>query len=128
MELEDAKGRGKSLAGSYAGLIFVIMFWGTTPVINPYIYKYVAPTVTTFITGLAAFLSLLPVCLRKRSLLTRDFFKLALPTGLISSLASIVQKIGLLYTTPARYAFLENLSCVVVPIMMFVCVRKNPTK
>ncbi len=38
---------------------------------------------------------------------------MGIPTGLISAAASILQKAGLLYTTPARYAFLENLSCLV---------------
>ena len=110
----------------YMALIFVILIWSTTPVINPYFYKHISPTICTFISGLVAVISLIPIVGKKFSLLNKNFLKVAIPTGLINSAASIVQKIGLLYTTPSRYAFLENLSCVVVPALMFVFIRKKP--
>ena len=112
----------------YAGLITVIFIWSTTPVINPYLYQYVSPTIASFISGLVAVISLIPVVGKNFALLDKKLLRVAIPTGLINSAASLIQKIGLLYTTPSRYAFLENLSCVIVPIMMFVFVRKKPTK
>ena len=48
-------------------------------------------------------------------------------SGLFNALASLLQKIGLPYTTPANYAFLENLSCIAVPVLMFLLVKKKPT-
>ena len=111
----------------YAALIFVILIWSITPVINPYFYKHISPTICTAISGLAAVISLIPIIGKSFSRIDKHFLKVAIPTGIINSAASIVQKIGLLYTTPSRYAFLENLSCVVVPILMFVFIRKKPS-
>ena len=114
------------VAPYYLSLCFVIFVWGSSPVINPYIYKVISPTVCSGISGLVAALSLVIMNFKNLKLINADYLKIAIPTGIINSVASIMQKIGLLYTTPARYAFLENLSCVVVPVMMFVLVRKKP--
>lgn len=57
----------------------------------------------------------------------KKFFKIALPIAFISALANVSQRIGLQYTTPACYSFLERLSCVVVPIMAFILTKKKPT-
>ena len=118
--------KNDTLAHYYISLFIVIFIWGANPVINPYIYKVFSPTVCSFISGLAAAVSLIAINYKRLNLLTKDYLKIAIPTGIINSVASIMQKVGLLYTTPARYAFLENLSCVVVPVMMFVLVRKKP--
>ena len=112
----------------YAGLILVIVIWSISPVINPYIYKHISPTVTSFISSAAAAVSLIPILGKKLKLIDKKLLKVAIPTGLINAAASITQKIGLLYTTPSRYAFLENLSCVVVPILMYFFIRKKPGK
>ncbi len=115
-----------AVAPYYLSLCFVIFVWGMGPVINPYIYTVFSPTVCSGISGLAAALSLVIMNFKNLKMINADYFKIAIPTGIINSVASIIQKIGLLYTTPARYAFLENLSCVVVPVMMFFLVRKKP--
>ncbi len=49
-----------------------------------------------------------------------------MPTGFFVGLANLLQKIGLQYTTPTKYAFLENLSCVVVPLLFFLFIRRKP--
>ena len=59
--------------------------------------------------------------------LDKKFFKIALPIAFISTLANVSQRIGLQYTTPACYSFLERLCCVVVPVMAFVLTKKKPT-
>jgi drug/metabolite transporter (DMT)-like permease len=118
--------KNRTQAQYYVSLAIVIFIWGASPVISPYLYKVFSPTICTAVTGVAAALSLLVVNYKKLNLLTVDYLKIAIPTGIINSVASIIQKIGLMYTTPARYAFLENLSCVVVPVMMFILVRKRP--
>ena len=111
----------------YAALIGVILVWSITPVVNPYFYKHISPTICTFISGLCAVISLIPIIAKDFSRIDKSLLKVAIPTGIINSAASITQKIGLLYTTPSRYAFLENLSCVVVPVLMFVFIRKKPS-
>ena len=110
----------------YAALVGVILVWSITPVVNPYFYKHISPTICTFISGLCAVLSLIPIVRKEFSQIDKSLLKVAIPTGIVNSAASITQKIGLLYTTPSRYAFLENLSCVVVPILMVVFIRKKP--
>lgn len=116
-----------STVSHYLSLATVIVIWGISPVINPYLYTVYSPTVCSGISGFVAALSLLFINCKDLKYINKNYIKIAIPTGIINSLAAIIQKIGLLYTTPARYAFLENLSCVVVPVMMFVLVRKKPT-
>ena len=120
--------RQHPLSFYYAGLILVIFIWSVSPVINPYIYKHISPTVTSTISSLVAALSLLPILGKHIKELDKRLLSVAIPTGLFNAAASLTQKIGLLYTTPSRYAFLENLSCVVVPVLMFVFVRQKPSK
>ena len=111
----------------YISLVVVIMIWGISPVINPYLYTVYSPTVCSGISGIVAALSLFIFNFKDLKCINKDYIKIAIPTGIINSVASIIQKIGLLYTTPARYAFLENISCVVVPIMMFFLIKRKPT-
>ncbi len=110
----------------YMALSFVILTWATSPVINSYLYNYYSATLCSTISSFAAAMSLIIICRKKLNLLNKDYLKIAVPTGLINSAASLVQKIGLQYTTPVRYAFLENLSCVVVPVLMYIFIRKKP--
>lgn len=70
---------------------------------------------------------LLFYCRKKLKLINADYLKVAIPTGFFYSIANLLQKIGLLYTTPTQYAFLENLSCVTVPILMFILIKKKPS-
>ena len=112
---------------SYAALIFVILVWSTVPVVTASLYERYTPTILTATTALISGISLLVISFPERRRFSLDYLKLAVPTGIFNSAASILQKIGLQYTTPARYAFLENLSCVVVPILLFLFLRKKPS-
>ncbi|MBO5946210.1 MAG: DMT family transporter [Clostridia bacterium] len=127
MNVNDSKAPTRGQSFYYAGLITVIFIWSVSPVINPYIYVDISPTIASFITGLVSVLSLIPIAIKNFSHFNARLLKVAIPTGIINSVASLIQKIGLLYTTPSRYAFLENISCVIVPILMFILVRKKPT-
>lgn len=111
----------------YCGLWSVILMWSILPVLNPYFYKYISPSITTLISTFMATLSLIPLIKNHLSEINRHFLKVALITGIFNASATLIQKIGLLYTTPSRYAFLENLSCVVVPVLMFIFIRQKPT-
>ena len=59
--------------------------------------------------------------------LNKDYFKVAIPTGLFFSAAGLTQKFGLTMTTPAACAFLENLTCVCVPVLMFILAKEKFT-
>ncbi|MBO7762788.1 MAG: DMT family transporter [Clostridia bacterium] len=112
---------------AYAGLILVIFLWGAAPQLTLYFYDYFSPTIRVAIGSLTSGLAMLLISWHRLPLLSRRYFKLAVPTGVFLGAADILQKIGLQYTTPTNYAFLENLSVVVVPILLFFLVKKRPT-
>ena len=116
----------RDLTGAYTAIFIVVAVWGISPVFNYYIYEYISPSVCTALTGLTAATALLLLSIRRLHLLNRSLVRLAIITGIFNSAASLLQKIGLPYTTPSSYAFLENLSCVTVPVLMFVLVRQRP--
>lgn len=111
---------------AYCGLIFVVVIWGISPLVTKSFYAYFSPTVRLAYSSLFCALSLLVISWKKRMLLNKTYFAVAIPTGFFMGLADILQKVGLQYTTPTHYAFLENLSCLVVPLLMFFFVKKKP--
>jgi drug/metabolite transporter (DMT)-like permease len=110
------------------GMIFLVVFiWGCSPPLNNYLNQNYSAALRTAIVGLISSIALFFLCLNRLSKLNLEYFKLAIPTGICVALASVVQKIGLYYTTPTKYAFLENLSCVVVPVILFFVIKKKPS-
>ncbi len=111
----------------YLALFFVVIVWGLDPVIMSYFYRYYSASALTAVGALASLLLLLVLNRKKLRLLNARYFKVAAPISALNSIACLLQKIGLQYTTPANYAFLEHLSCVVVPIALFILIKKRPT-
>ena len=110
----------------YAALLFVVVFWGVSSVLYTYFYKYYSAAV---LTGIMTFFSAIffwVIAGKRLKKMDKKFLKVAVPICALNALANVVNRIGLQYTTPANYAFFENVSCVVVPVMMFVFVRKKP--
>lgn len=105
----------------------VVVIWGLSPALNKLINEMSSPTVITAIVSLVSFVFLLIYCKNDLRLINKKYFLVAVPTGMANIVGSLLQKIGLLYTTPSQYAFLENLSCVAVPILMFLFIRKKPS-
>lgn len=112
---------------AYLGLVFVILVWGVFPLITLFFYDYYSPTMRLAFTSLISAVALLFISRKKLKMLDKSYFMLAIPTGVAMSLADISQKIGLKYTTPTHYAFLENLSCIVVPVLMILFIKKLPS-
>lgn len=111
---------------AYCGLVFVVLIWGISPLVTKGFYAYYSPTIRLAYSSFFCALSLLVISWNKRKLLNKSYFVVAIPTGFFLGLADILQKVGLQYTTPTHYAFLENLSCIVVPVLMFFFIRKKP--
>lgn len=111
---------------AYCGLIFVVVVWGISPLLTKAFYAYYSPTIRLTYSSFLCALTLLAISWNKRKLLDKTYFAVAIPTGFFMGLADILQKVGLQYTTPTHYAFLENLSCLVVPVLMFFFVKKKP--
>lgn len=110
----------------YVMLIFVVMFWGIDPIINAYFYKYFSAAVLSAILTFSAFIFFLILSIKRFKLLNRDYLKIAVPICSLNAIACLLQRIGLQYTTPAHYAFLDHLACISVPIMTFIYIKKKP--
>ena len=110
---------------SYSGLFFVVCIWGTAPLVTQYFYKYYSPSIRLFFCELILFVTCICISGKRLKEFNFEYIKVGIPTGFFLALANISQKIGLIYTTPARYAFLENLSCISVPVLMYFLIRKK---
>ena len=112
----------------YAILIFVYTLWGVDPIINNGFYRHFsASALSSHYTFFSALLFVI-ISAKQFKNFNINYLKYALPISLLGGCAGVVQKIGLQYTTPAKYAFLEHIGCVVVPIIMFLCFKKKPGK
>lgn len=111
----------------YVMLVIVYVTWGIDPIINSYFYNYFSASALSVLATLGSFVLFFVLSLKKLRLLDKRYLKIALPICIISSIANILQRIGLQYTTPASFAFLEKTACVVVPILLFILARKKPT-
>jgi len=112
---------------AYLGVVFVVVVWGVIPPISTYLYNFYSASVYTAMTTFFAGIALLLLSIKSLKTIDKNLLRVAIPTGLIIAIASLSQKIGLQYTTPTCYAFLENLCCVVVPIMLFFMIKKKPS-
>ena len=111
----------------YIGIIFVVLVWGAYPVFTKRLLTLYTPSLWD---ASASFLSMICLLLANRTKLKwLDWrhIKVALPTGLFFSAAGLTQKFGLTMTTPAMCAFLENLTCVCVPVLMLVFAKQKLT-
>lgn len=114
---------------AYLGLIFVVFIWGVNPIISNYLHgkgaENSAGICTAFISLVSA-LGLFITCIPHLKKFDKSILKVAIPTGIFNSTAAILQRIGLTFSSPTNLAFLENLSCVVVPIILIFLIKKKP--
>ena len=115
---------------SIVALLLVVFLWGIAPVVSKYLFdnNYYSPALLVAVRGLLGALALLVVILLTKGF--RDVSKaylICIPAGLFLGAAYLFQFIGLESTTPAKNTFLENISCITVPLTMFILVREKPT-
>lgn len=111
---------------SYIGLFFVVLMWGSSPLLTLQLYKFYSPTIRVCFADMILVITYIILSRNHIKEFNLNYIKIGVTTGFFLSLANISQKIGLLYTTPARYAFLENLSCITVPVLMYILAKKKP--
>lgn len=111
----------------YCILFSVIIIWGLDPTVYSFLYRHYSAAVLCCISTLASFLLFLALSAKRLKQINFQYIKPAVTIGLLNAVASLLQRIGLQYTTPARYAFLEHLSCVVIPAAMFFLAKKKPS-
>lgn len=115
---------------SFIGLIIVVVLWGIAPIFSKYLFNnnFYSPALLVGIRGLLSIVVLTLFLLITKGF--KDFTKaywICIPAGFILGIAYLLQFIGLETTTPAKNTFLESLSCVAVPIVMFILVKEKPT-
>ncbi len=113
--------------GAYTGMFFVVFVWGIAPILTVHLNKLYSPVLRTCFIEALLLVTYLLISGKNIKKFNLDYIKVGIPTGIFLALANLTQKIGLLYTTPSRYAFLENLSCVSVPVLMYILVKKKPS-
>ena len=118
--------KNRSAAFYYCILFFVIIIWGLDPTVYAFLYRYYSAAVLCAICTLASFLLFLVISGKRLKQINIHYIIPAVTIGMLNSVASLLQRIGLQYTTPAKYAFLEHLSCVVIPVAMFLLTKKKP--
>ena len=115
---------------SLIGLIIVVLLWGVAPVVSKYLFDndFYSPALLVAARGVLSIVAMLIVIL-----ITKGFkdvnksYLICIPAGVFLGLAYLLQFIGLDTTTPAKNTFLESMSCIAVPICMFIMVREKPT-
>ena len=114
-------------AAAYGGLIFVIFIWGLSPFVTIHLQTYFSPTIRIAMSTIFCAIAVSLISIKHLHLLNKQYFKIAIPTGLCIAAANISQKVGLTYyESPSHYAFLENFSVIVVPILLFIFIKKKP--
>ncbi len=107
-------------------LCAVVFVWGCMPIITKELYAYFSPAIQTAFGGIISFTALFIINIPILKQLNKSYFIVAVPTGIFYALACVFQKVGLEYTTPVMFAFLENLSCIVVPILVWIISKARP--
>ncbi len=121
------KARSLSKAAYYGILLLVAVIWGIDPIVNSYLYHYYSAAALSTLSTLFSALLFLILSLKKLKLLNMQYVKIAIPISILNSFACLLQRIGLQYTTPTKYAFLEHLSCIVVPFALILLLKKKPS-
>ena len=114
---------------AYMGIIAVVFVWGLVPSVKKaLISNSFSASIYSAITTFSAACVLLLLSLKELKNLNKDYFKVAIPTGFCVCVGVIAQALAYNFdASPTNQAFLENLSCVVVPIILFVVIKKKPS-
>ena len=114
---------------AYMGIIGVIMIWGFIPLAKKaLIGGAFSASIYSALTTFASACVLLLFSRKSLGRLDRSYFKVAVPTGIAVGAAVICQALAYNFdASPTNQAFLENLYCIVVPILLFIITRKKPS-
>ena len=112
-------------------LVGVVLMWGIAPVASKAIFNdenpAYSPGMLIALRGLFAIIAMAAFINKGFKKINKSYLLTAIPAGIILALAYIFQFTGLKYTDPSKNAFLENISCITIPIFMFIFVREKPT-
>ena len=111
-------------------LIGVVVTWGLAPVASKAIFNAenpaYSPGMLIALRGLLAVIAMAAFINKGFKKINKSYLLTAIPAGIILAMAYIFQFTGLKYTDPSKNAFLENISCVAIPVFMFIFIREKP--
>ena len=126
--MEINKSRKTPPRSFYYFLLGVVVFiWGLDPTVYSNLYKYYSAVAMAAVSALFSAIFLFAISIKKIKSLNMRYVKAAVYISIFNTLAGILQKVGLQYTTPACYSFLEHLSCITVPLITLVVLKKRPS-
>lgn len=108
-------------------LLAVVIIWGFDPIIIEGFFDYYSASALSIVFTFSSLIFFLTISRTKLKQLDRSFIIRSVPICLINSVAMVMQRIGLQYTTPSNYAFLEHLSCAAVPFAIFAFTGRCPS-
>ncbi len=113
---------------AFITLIIVVALWGVAPVISKSIFDgaLYSPGILIALRGLFSIIAM-AIIINKGFKKVNKSYLICIPAGIILAAAYIFQFVGLKYTVPSKNAFLENISCITIPIFMFIFIREKPT-
>lgn len=112
---------------SFLVLIAVVALWGVAPVVSKAVFDrgMFSPGVLIMLRG-AVSIAAMAIVINKGFKKIDKSYLICIPAGVILALAYIFQFVGLKYTAPSKNAFLENISCITIPLFMFLLIRERP--
>ena len=115
---------------SIVALLMVVLLWGIAPVVSKYLFdnSFYSPALLVAARGLSSCIVMLVFILITKGFkdVTKAYW-ICIPAGLFLGAAYLFQFIGLEGTTPAKNTFLESISCIAVPVVMFILTREKPS-
>ena len=113
---------------AFITLLIVVALWGVAPVISKTIFDggVYSPGILIAMRGLFSIIAM-AIVINKGFKKVNKSYLICIPAGIILAAAYIFQFVGLKYTVPSKNAFLENISCITIPIFMFIFIREKPT-
>ena len=122
------KSKNRATVVAYLGICAVILIWGFIPSVKKaLIGDSFSASVYMTVTAFSSAVALLVLSAKHLKHLNREYFKVAVPTGLYVGVAALAQALAYNFNaSPVNQAFLENISCIVVPVILFFLIKKRP--
>ena len=111
---------------SFLVLVGVVALWGVAPVVSKTAFDSYSPGMLIALRGVLAIVTMAIIINKNFKKIDKSYL-ICIPAGIFLALAYIFQFVGLKYTVPSKNTFLENISCITIPLFMFIFVREKPT-